>query len=247
MDGYIVRVIRRDQADRGKCLHMKGVVEGVEVRGRRAFHSATELWAIPAGACRVKASDRGTTTGIRRSIRFAVLAAVCALWIAACGRSNDPARALAAVDACSLLSNAEVHALAPQLSAGHTGKVTVANTFTCEWDDAHHLPGLMLQVSPADPAGVKKELEEGFANLGYDVRSVAGLGDEAAVAVQRADPARGLDAGVAELALRVGKRQLLLSPAYLNIAPATAGFKHLKALAEQAAARLRAREAGNAP
>ena len=185
--------------------------------------------------------------GIRRSVPLAVLVTVCGVWLAACGSQKDSPKTLAAVDACGLLSDAEVHALAPGLSAGHAGKVIVANTTTCEWDDAHHLPGLTLQVSPADPSGVKKGLEEGFANMGYDVRSVTGLGGEAAVAVQRADPAHGLKVEVAELVLRVGKRQLLLSPMYLNIAPATAGFKHLKALAAQAAARLRAREAGATP
>ncbi len=176
---------------------------------------------------------------IRRSVRLAVLVAIYGLWLAACGSRKDPPKTMAVVDACGLLSDAEVHALAPDLSAGHKGKVTVANTSICEWDDAHHVPGFILQVSPADPSGVKKELEEGFANMGYDVRDVAGLGDEAAVAVQRADPARGIEAGVAGLVLRVGKRQLALSPVYLNITPATVKFKHLKALAAQAAARLR--------
>jgi len=184
---------------------------------------------------------------IRKSVQLAVFAAVCGLWLAACGSQKDPPKTVAAVDACGLLSNAEIHALAPGLSAGHKGKVIVANTSVCEWDDAHHVPGLILQVSPADPSGVKKGLEEGFANMGYDIRDVTGLGDEAAVAIQRADPAHGIETVVAELVLRVGKYQLLLSPTYLNIAPATADFKHLKTLAARAAARLRAHEAGNAP
>jgi len=200
--------------------------------------------------------------GIRRSVPLAVLATVCGAWLAACGGQKDSPKAMAAIDACGLLSTAEVHALAPGLSAGYGEKMivkdkmaafvkvkaNVANAPICVWDDAHHMPGLMLQVSPADPSGVKKGLEEGFpANMGYDVRDVTGLGDEAAVVIQRADPAHGIETGVAELALRVGKRQLLLSPAYMNIAPATADFKHLKTLAARAAARLRAREAGNAP
>ncbi len=199
--------------------------------------------------------------GIRKSVRFAVLATVCGVWLAACGGQKDSPKAMAAIDACALLSTAEVHALAPGLSVGYGAKMivkdktaafvkvkaNVANAPICVWDDAHHVPGLMLQVNPADPSGVKKGLEEGIAaNMGYDVRDVTGLGDEAAVAVQRADPAHGLETGVAGLALRVGKRELLLSPMLLNIAPAT-GFKHLMTLAAQAAARLRTREAGNTP
>ncbi len=197
--------------------------------------------------------------GIRRSVSLAVLASVCGVWLAACGSRKDSPKTLAAVDACSLLSDAEVHAMAPGLGAGYGKKMivkdkmaafvkvkaNVANAPICEWDDVRHVSRFfMLQVGPADASGVKKGLEDTFAaNMGYDVRSVPGLGDEAAVAVQRADPARGLEAGVAELALRVGKRQLLLSPVSVNIVPATAGFKHLKALAVQAAARLRAWEA----
>jgi len=192
---------------------------------------------------------------IRRNVRLAVFAAVCGLWFAACGSRKDPPKTMAAVDACGLLSDAEVHALAPELSAGYGEKMivkdkmaafvkvkaNVANAPFCVWDDAHHVEGLMLQVGPADPSGVKKGLEEGFpANMGYDVRDVTGLGDEAAVVIQRADPAHGLKVEVAGLALRVGKRELLLSPGSgSNIAPATADFKHLKTLAGQAAVRLR--------
>ncbi len=186
----------------------------------------------------------GFQPGIRRSVRFAVLVTVCGLWLAACSSHNGgSAQTAATVDACSLLSDAEVHVLSPGLSAGHTGKVIVANTSTCEWDNAHHLPALTLQVSPADPSGVKKELDEGFANMGYDVLDVAGLGNEAAVAVQRADPAHGIEAAVAELALRVGKHQLILSPIQLHITTtAGADFERLKTVAAQAAERLRSRE-----
>jgi len=61
MDSYIVRVIRRDQAERSKRWHMEGVVEGVESRGRQPFHSAAELWAILAGTRRAKSNDPETT------------------------------------------------------------------------------------------------------------------------------------------------------------------------------------------
>ena len=200
--------------------------------------------------------------GIRRSVPLAVPATVCGVWLAACSSQKDVPKAMAAIDACGLLSTAEVHALAPGLSAGYGEKMivkdkmaafvkvkaNVANAPICVWDDAHHVDGLMLQVGPADPSGVKKGLEEGgfAANMGYDVRDVTGLADEAAVVIQRADPAHGLKVEVAGLVLRVGKYQLLFSPVYLNIAPATAGFKQLKTLAAQAAARLRAKQPENA-
>ncbi len=50
MNSDIVRVIRRGQVDLGKCLHREGVVEGAEICGRQASHSATGLGTILAGA-----------------------------------------------------------------------------------------------------------------------------------------------------------------------------------------------------
>jgi len=186
--------------------------------------------------------------GPGRSIWAAAIASICGVCLVACHGSKNPTPTVVAVDACSLLSDADVHALAPKLGAGHKSKVIVANTSRCEWDDARHLPALTVLVGPADPSGLKKGLEDGFAAMGYDVRDVTGLGDEAVVAVQQADPAHGLEAVVAELALRVGKRQVILSPTYLKIRMTPGGgFKQLKGLAAQAAAHLRARDGGTAP
>lgn len=174
------------------------------------------------------------------AIRIWLLAGLCALWLAACGNQDGGTQAPAAVDACSLLSATDLQALAPGLGAGSPGKAKIPNTSTCEWDDASHLPALMLQVTPAPASSVKKDLESGFANMGYDVSEVTGLGDEAAVAVQRADPTHGVQAGVALLAVRVGKRQLALSPVRLQIASTDdPAFKHLRDAAVLAVTRLR--------
>jgi hypothetical protein len=176
----------------------------------------------------------------RSKARVWLLAGLCALWLAACGNHDSATQAPAAVDACSLLSAADLQALAPGLSAGSPGKAKIPNASTCEWDDASHLPALMLQVTPAPASSVKKDLESGFANMGYDVSEVSGLGDEAAVAVQRADPTHGVQAGVALLAVRVGKRELALSPVRLQIASTSdPAFKHLRDAAALAVSRLR--------
>jgi hypothetical protein len=166
------------------------------------------------------------------------------MWLVACGGSgsDSSAQAVEAVDACSLLSDAEVHAVAPDVGSGHPGSVQIPGASVCQWDDSKHLPALTLQVTAADPADVKKGLEDAFANMGYDVISVPGLGDEAAVAVQRPDPSHGIESGVAVLAVRVGKRELALSPMRLNITTIdSTDFEHLKQAAAQAVARLRAK------
>lgn len=184
----------------------------------------------------------------------AVAALACAVALAACGGSPGDASAagqataaatatamLPDVDACSLLTDAEVHALAPNLSGGRPGRVKIPNVSTCQWEDANGMPGLILQVSPADPSGVKAGLEAQVAPTGYAITAVPGLGDEAAVATQQPDPAHGLTAAVALLEVRVGKRQLGLSPVTLKIAgPEAPGFAELRNAAEAAVGRLRA-------
>lgn len=148
----------------------------------------------------------------------------------------------AGVDACSLLTAAEVHSLAPGLGAGHPSKTQQANVSTCQWDNAHGLPALMLEVVPAGASSLKESLQEGMGPMGYTVSDVPGLGDEAAVAVQQANPTYNIEAGVAILAVRVGKQVLQLSPAGLNIqGPGSPTFQALEKAAAAAAKRLKDR------
>lgn len=143
-------------------------------------------------------------------------------------------------DACSLLTDSEVHAFAPGLSAGHPGKMQRPGVSTCQWDNAHGIPALMLEVVPAGESSVKESLEHGMGPMGYTVTDVPGLGDEAAVAVQQANPKFNIQAGVAILAVRVGKRLLQLSPAGLSIpGPGADGFNAFEKAAATAAERLK--------
>jgi hypothetical protein len=150
-----------------------------------------------------------------------------------------PAAIAALPDACSLLSNADVHALAPSLGKGRPGNVRFKNVSTCEWPDAHGIPALTAQVNPAPPHSLVKDLSSGIAAMGgYDIKSISGLGDEAAMAVQRANPKYHLKEGIAILSVRVGKRVVSLSPMRIKIKPGTAKFRRLKRLAAKAVSRL---------
>jgi len=163
------------------------------------------------------------------------------LSLAACGKDDSAPAAVAKVDACALVDAAMVAKLAPGLGKGHPSSAAhPAGVSTCVWNDsAHHLPALMLTVAPADPSGVAKGLKQGLGKMGYRVVSVSGLGDEAATAIQQADPKHGLAAGVATLDVRVGKRQLGFSPMRLAISgPGTPAFERLKRFAADAVARL---------
>jgi len=144
-------------------------------------------------------------------------------------------------DACALVSAAMLAKLAPGLGAGHPSAVPhPAGVSTCVWSRrGRHLPALTLTVAPADASGVLKELKDGFGHMGYRIVPVAGLGNEAAAAIQQANPKHGLAAGVAELAVRVGKRQLIFSPMGLAVSgPGTKSFERLKRLAAGTVARL---------
>ena len=150
-----------------------------------------------------------------------------------------PTAMAALPDACSLLSNADVHVLAPSLAKGRPGKVKIKNVSTCEWPDAHGIPALMVQVNVAPPHSLRKDLASGIAAMGgYDIKNVSGLGDEAAMAVQQANPKYGLKAGIAILSVRVGKRVVSLSPMRINIKPGTAKFKRFMQLVAKATSHL---------
>jgi len=177
----------------------------------------------------------------RASRLLTVLALGAAL--AACGKSNTSggsAAAPAKVDACALVTGAMVAQYASGLGEGQPGKIPKQSSVsTCVWSDAHHIPGLILNVGPADPSGVAKGLKQDLGKMGYKIVSVAGLGDEAAVAIQQADPKLHTETGVAVLSVRVGKRQFGYSPMRPAIAGTGApGFERLKQLAAETAKRL---------
>lgn len=142
-------------------------------------------------------------------------------------------------NACALLTDAEVHEFAPKVGKGHPGHMGLPNISTCNWDNSHGIPALILTVSPADPSGVKAGLKSQLAPTGYTIVGVPALGDEAAAAVQQANPKYGIKPAVAILAVRVGHRQVSLSPTGITIVgPKSPGFRWLVHAAGLAAKRL---------
>ncbi|MGA7801352.1 MAG: hypothetical protein WCC36_11130 [Gammaproteobacteria bacterium] len=188
-------------------------------------------WGLVRGTCFAHPGARATG---RRGWRRVVTGA----WLAMLAVSYAPATAAAPPDACSLLSNADIHSLAPSLGKGRPGSVKIANVSTCGWPDAHGIAALTLQVAPAPSHSLHDDLASAFGAMGYDIQSVSGLGDEAVVAVQQADPKYGLQAGVAILSVRVGKRVVSLSPARIDVKPGSARYQRLKELAAKAAGEL---------
>lgn len=163
--------------------------------------------------------------------------------LAACGKSESSggsAAALAKVDACALVPDSMLAKYAPHVGKGHPGAIPKGSPVsTCVWSDARHIPELILTVGPRDPSGVAKGLQQGMGNMGYKIVPLSGLGDEAAVAIQQANPKLHTKTAIAELAVRVGKRQFSYSPIRPMISgTASPAFGRLKDLAADTANRL---------
>ena len=90
-----------------------------------------------------------------------------------------------AVDPCSLLTDTEVAKLGTGL--GHGTLQTITGTRLCEWSNAHGLPAVQLQVTKDPDTSLEQELGNlDVGNSGYTIVAVAGIGDAAAAAFQKA-------------------------------------------------------------
>lgn len=88
-----------------------------------------------------------------------------------------------AVDPCSLLTDTEV----AKLGTGLGTLQTITGTRLCEWSNAHGLPAVQLQVTKDPDTSLEQELGNlDVGNSGYTIVAVAGIGDAAAAAFQKA-------------------------------------------------------------
>ena len=144
----------------------------------------------------------------------------------------------ASTDPCSLLTDAEVARLAP--GVGHGKLHRVGGARICEWLDASGIPAVQLQVYAASSSSLRAELKNTIgAYGGYTIIDVAGLGDEAAAAFQKADPSKGLEAGLAALSVRSGDRVLGLTTPRVQVLQGSQTFALVKQLAATALSRLK--------
>ena len=151
--------------------------------------------------------------------------------------ATTAASAGAAVDPCSLLTDAEVGKLVSGVAHGKLQ--TVAGTRICEWPDSHGIPTVQLQVTTAPTTSLREELANlNAGNDGYSIVSVAGIGDEAAAAFQKADPSKGIQAGMATLAARSGESVVSLSTPLVQVLQGSRRFTVAKQLASKAISRL---------
>ncbi len=120
--------------------------------------------------------------------------------------------AAADIDPCTLAAPERIYAAFPELKTME--KQVVGSTATCNFLDKYDIPALIITVGKSGKAGAEKELS--FFGSGYSIKDVPGLGDDAAIAIQQANPAFGLKEGIAALVVIKGQTSLTISPVRVN-------------------------------
>ncbi|MDZ4814242.1 MAG: hypothetical protein SGI99_16775 [Pseudomonadota bacterium] len=135
--------------------------------------------------------------------------------------ASDPAAASGSVagDPCNLLTDAEVHDVFNGATAGKRDRsVDKYAIFSCVWDTPNDR--LTVQTFAAKPGAVADELRSRvqgsidpmLAGAADHIRyqSIAGIGDEAMMVVEKANPELGILADMALLATQRGDRVAIL-------------------------------------
>lgn len=169
---------------------------------------------------------------------FATVFFLTLLPLSACGKGvtepqAEKAGEIKQVDVCSLLTQAEVDSLFGKSIGAGKHDSAVPHVQGCIWPAAG-IPSFILQVLPA-PASVHSSIDPGES---YQVIDLEGLGDQAAVAIQQANPQYGTATGVAILGLAKGDYMVTLSPVRLDIQESSPQFELLKKLANNAVQKL---------
>lgn len=181
----------------------------------------------------------------RRLMAVTILLAVGGL--TACGGSSSPASGgtsaaagggskvdVSKVNPCSLLTAAEVATLAPGLKPHMTKTAAVK---ICNWSDSQG-HSVMVLANPSPGVSLKTDIKDTIGAFGgYAIISVPGLGDEAAAAFQKANPSKGISAGLAGIEARSGNIVVTLSTPTVKILQGSAEFEQAKKLTAKALAR----------
>ncbi|SHO51822.1 hypothetical protein [Desulfopila aestuarii] len=132
------------------------------------------------------------------------------------------------IDPCGLVTVEKMRSAFPQLQRAE--KKQVGPTIVCNYLDKFDIPALIVSVNQAG-----EHARDTFALLdsGYVIQEIADLGDNAAIAIQQANPTFGLQEGVAALQINKGDLALNLSFTRLTIQPEGPEIESVKSLATE--------------
>lgn len=132
------------------------------------------------------------------------------------------------VEPCGLIAAEKLFAIFPTLQKAE--EQSVGSQTVCSYLDTMGIPALVISISKAGKS-VSKTLA--MLGSGYVIEDVSGLGDEAAIAIQQANPKFGLKEGIAALHIKKGKRSLNFSFFRINLKPGDVEFDKIKILAAE--------------
>jgi len=132
------------------------------------------------------------------------------------------------VDPCSLIATEKLSAVFPTLLKAE--KQSVGPETVCNYLDKMDIPALIISVTKAG-SSVHRSLS--MLGSGYVIEDISGLGDEAAIAIQQANPKFGLKEGIAAMHIKKGDRSLTFSFFRINLMPDEPAFDKIKVLAAE--------------
>lgn len=130
------------------------------------------------------------------------------------------------INPCELIAAESVFTAFPALKKAVGEKI--GPTSVCNYLDKYDIPALVVSVSQAGP-NARSALA--MLDSGYRIEEIGGLGDEAAIAVQLANPKFGIKEGVAALSVKKKKISLNLSFFRISIQQNTPEFTAVRSLA----------------
>ncbi len=128
---------------------------------------------------------------------------------------------------CSLIAPEKVYAAFPTLKTMQ--QQSIGPNTTCNYLDKYDIPALIIFTGKAGTTSARDTLS--MLGSGYTIEDVSGLGDEAAIAIQKAKPEYGLEEGIAQLHVKQGKTFLSLSPVRIKASSIDEVLGKLKILA----------------
>jgi len=132
------------------------------------------------------------------------------------------------IDPCGLIAAEKIISAFPQLQ--RADKQQVGPGLVCNYLDTFDIPALIVSVSQAGPQA-RDTLT--MLDSGYVIQEVPEIGDDAAIAIQQADPTFGLKEGVAALHIKKDTLSLNLSFPRLTIQAEGVEFDAVKTLAAE--------------
>jgi hypothetical protein len=143
------------------------------------------------------------------------------------GSRNGDCATLPNVDPCSLVPLQAVEKIFPEITSME--KQTVGPNTTCNYTNSKNFTALMVSASDDGTTSAHEHLVP--MGEGYMIRDVAGLGDNAAVAIQKANPKFGFKEGIAELMVKKDHILLLLAPMRIHSTSVDNALDRLKKIA----------------